>query len=42
MSYHHLSTFERGRVEELTSLGLSNRMIAKRLGRHRSTIDQEL
>ena len=42
MSYHHLSTFERGRIEELTSLGLSNRMIAKRLGRHRSTIDREL
>lgn len=42
MSYHHLSTFERGRIEELTSLGLSNRRIAKRLGRHRSTIDREL
>lgn len=42
MSYRHLSTFERGRIEELISLGLSNRMIAKRLGRHRSKIDRKL
>jgi transposase, IS30 family len=42
MSYHQLSSFESGRVEELTSFGLSNRMTAKRLGRHRSTIDRKL
>ena len=41
MSYHHLSTFERGRIEELWTQGLSNRAIAKRLGRHRSCIDRE-
>lgn len=42
MSYHHLTTFERGRIEELSALGYSNRAIAKRIGRHRSSIDREL
>ena len=42
MSYHHLSTIERGRIEELWTLGYSNRAIAKRLGRHHSCIDREL
>lgn len=42
MSYHHLSTFERGRIEELLSLGYSHRAIAHRLGRHRSCIDREV
>lgn len=42
MSYHHFSTFERGRIEELSTLGYSNRAIAKRLNRHRSSIDREL
>lgn len=41
MSYHHLSTFERGRIEELWTQGFSNRAIAKRLGRHHSCIDRE-
>lgn len=42
MSYHHLTTFERGRIEELLSLGYSHRAIAHRLGRHRSCIDREV
>lgn len=42
MSYNHLSTFERGRIEELLSLGYSNREIAKRIGRHHSSIDREI
>jgi|GEM_PF-2092576 len=42
MSYHHLSTFERGRIEELLTLGYTNRAIATRLGRHHSCIDREL
>lgn len=42
MSYHHLSTFERGRIQELLSLGYSHRRIAKKLHRHHSCIDREL
>lgn len=42
MSYHHLSTFERGRIEELSALGYSSRYIAKRIHRHHSSIDREL
>jgi len=42
MSYHHFTTFERGRIEELSLLGYSNRAIAKRIGRHHSSIDREL
>lgn len=42
MSYQHLTTNERGRIQELHSLGYSNRKIAERLGRHHSTIDREL
>lgn len=42
MSYHHLTTFERGRIQELSSLGLSNREIAKKLNRHHSSISREL
>lgn len=42
MSYHHLSTYERGRIEALNELGLSSRVIAKQLGRHRSCIDREI
>jgi len=41
MSYHHLSTFERGRIEELLTLGYTNRAIATRLSRHHSCIDRE-
>lgn len=42
MSYHHLTTYERGRIEVLHKLGYSNREIAISLGRHRSSIDREL
>lgn len=42
MSYHHLTTFERGRIQELLSEGYSHRSIAKRLNRHHSCIDREV
>ena len=42
MSYHHLTTFERGRIEQLLSLGYSYRSIARELHRHHSCIDREL
>jgi IS30 family transposase len=42
MSYHHLSRFERGRIEELLTLAYSHRAIAKWLGGHHSCIDREL
>ena len=42
MSYHHLSTFERGRIDDLLKLRYSHREIATRLGRHHSCIDREL
>ena len=42
MSYHHLTTFERGRIQELLSLGYSHRSIAQKLNRHRCTIDREI
>ena len=42
MSYHHLTTYERGRIEGLHKSGYSNREIALSLGRHRSSIDREL
>lgn len=42
MSYHHISTYERGRIEELNKLGYSSREIGARLGRHRSSISREL
>ena len=42
MSYHHPTVFERGCIEELLALGYPNRVIAKRIGRHRSSIDREL
>lgn len=42
MSYHHLTTFERGRIQELLSLGYSHRVIAQKLNRHRSCIDREI
>lgn len=42
MSYHHLTTYERGRIEILHKLGFSNRSIALFLGRHRSCIDREI
>ena len=42
MSYHHLNTFERTRIEVLSKLGCSTRQIAKQLNRHHSTIAREL
>lgn len=42
MSYHHLTTYERGRIGELLTLGYSHRCIAQKLGRHRSCIDREV
>jgi IS30 family transposase len=42
MSYHHLTTYERGRIEILHKLGYSNRKIALLFGRHRSCIDREI
>lgn len=42
MSYTHLTTFERGKLEALHQAGYSTRAIAKELGRHHSTIAREL
>lgn len=42
MSYHHFSTFERGRLQELLALGYSHRAIALKLHRHHSCIDREI
>lgn len=42
MSYHHLTTYERCRIEVLHKIGYSNRKIAQSMGRHRSSIDREL
>lgn len=42
MSYHHLNTFERVRIEVLSNLGYSARQIARELNRHHSTIAREL
>ena len=42
MSYHHLTTYERGRIEILRTLNYSNRKIALLLERHRSCIDREI
>jgi IS30 family transposase len=42
MSYHHLSTYERGRIEAFHRLGYSNRKIAFLIERHRSCIDREI
>lgn len=42
MSYTHLTTFERGKLEALHQAGYSTRAIARELGRHHSTIAREL
>ncbi len=42
MSYHHLNTFERTRIEVLSTFGYSTRQISKELNRHHSTIAREL
>lgn len=42
MSYHHLTPFERGRIEATVRQGYSVSMIADKLGRHKSTVSREL
>lgn len=42
MSYYHLNTFERTRIEILSKMGYSTRQIAQQLNRHHSTIAREL
>ncbi|MEM1486227.1 helix-turn-helix domain-containing protein [Oscillospiraceae bacterium PP1C4] len=41
-SYHHLTTFERVRIQELLSQGYSHWRIAQKLYRHRYCIDREI
>lgn len=42
MSHHHITTFERGSIQELKNSGYTNREIAKKMKRHHSSIDREL
>ena len=42
MSYKHLTTFERSRIEVLKKLGYSAHKIGKEIGRHHSTVVREL
>lgn len=42
MSYHHLTTFERGRIEALHKIGCSTRTIGVTIGMHHSTVAREL
>lgn len=42
MSYKHLTTFERSRIEVLHQQGFSARQIGKIIGRHHATISREL
>ncbi len=42
MSYKHLTTFERSRIEILHKEGYSCRQIAEIIGRHHSTVSREL
>ncbi|WP_271399141.1 IS30 family transposase [Salinicoccus roseus] len=42
MSYQHLTTFERARIETLRSAGVSMRGIARRIERHVSTVSREI
>lgn len=42
MSYHHLSTYERGCIETLQKLGYTSRNIAQQVGRHHSAIAREI
>lgn len=41
MSYKHLSTFERARIDFLLKMGYSARQIAQQLNRHHATILRE-
>lgn len=42
MSYHHISTYERGKIEELNKLGFTSREIGAKIGRHHSSVAREL
>ena len=42
MSYHHLNTFKRTRIEVLSKTGSSTRQIAVQLNRHQQAITCEL
>lgn len=42
MPYHHLTAVERGRIQAFREQGLGTCAIARRLGRHPSTISREL
>ena len=42
MSYHHLNTFERTRIEVLSKMGYSARQIAEQLNRHHRAMAREL
>ena len=42
MSYKHLNTFERTRIEVLSKMGYSTRQIAEQLNRHQRAITREL
>ncbi|MBS3199166.1 helix-turn-helix domain-containing protein [Turicibacter bilis] len=42
MSYHHLNTFKRTRIEVLSKTGSSTRQIAGQLNRHQQAITCEL
>ena len=41
MSYHHLNTFERTRIEVLSKMGYSARQIARQLHRHQRAMARE-
>ncbi|NLK38755.1 MAG: IS30 family transposase [Clostridiales bacterium] len=42
MSYRHFTTFERGRIQKLLSLGYSRRSIAQKLNRHHFSFSREI
>jgi len=41
-TFKHLSEFDRGKIKALLEEGLSRAQIARKLGRHRSTIGREI
>jgi len=42
MSYSHVTTFERARIETLNALNYSTRAIAEEIGRCHTTVSREL